>query len=194
MRTIEQTVYQFKELGDDAKKKVLERFRDINTDHHWYDFIFENFKEDNKFEVGEIYFSGFSSQGDGAMFEYSGYDWKSWVNGLLLPEWKKAVLLACEVSATGKHSGRYYHYNSCQHSFDWWLESNLDGYANLSAFVSEYMEKLEQHIENEYKSLCNELYRDLETGYDYLTSDKAIQESIEANEYEFLSDGTLYCN
>jgi len=193
MRQEQVNVYKFSELSDDVKEKVLDKFRDIETMHEYWDFIFENFKEDNKFEVGEIYFSGFSSQGDGAMFEYSDYDWKGWVNGLSLPEWKKRVLLACDVSVSGVHRGNYYHYNTCSHDCDIDLPG-MYTHDNVCKFIGDFAEQFEQHIKDEYKSLCSDLYRALEREYDDLTSDETVKESIEANEYEFFQNGTLYHN
>ena len=193
MRQVEQIVYSFSELSDAVKAKVLENFRDFNLYGDWWTDIFEDFKEDNKFEVGEIHFSGFSNQGDGAMFEYSGYDFKSWVDGLALPEWKRSILKACDVSVGGVHRGNYCHYNTCSHDCDIDLPG-MYTHDNVCKFIGDFAGKFEQHIKEEYKSLCNDLYRALEKEYDSLTSDESVQESIEANEYEFYHNGTLYHN
>jgi hypothetical protein len=47
-------------------------------------------------------------------------------------------------------------------------------------------------VEETRHNFCREIYRALETEYDYLTSEEAIIETIEANEYEFTEDGELY--
>ena len=41
-------LYQFKELSQKAKEKVLEKFRYINVDDDWCDFLYEDFKEELK--------------------------------------------------------------------------------------------------------------------------------------------------
>lgn len=41
-----------------------------------------------------------------------------------------------------------------------------------------------------FRDLAKWLYKRLESNYDYLTSDKAIIETIKSNEREFLIDGT----
>lgn len=41
---------------------------------------------------------------------------------------------------------------------------------------------------SEAKAIADELYRDLEKAYEYSTSDEAVTESIEANDYEFDSE------
>ncbi len=58
MRTTEQTVYQFKELGDDAKAKALETLWDINLHKDWHEFIIDDFKANSQFDVTKVYFSG----------------------------------------------------------------------------------------------------------------------------------------
>lgn len=70
MRTIEKTVYRFVELSDSAKAKVREQYREwACQDNHWYEYIFDDAKEIGKIlgiKIDNIYFSGFSCQGDGA--------------------------------------------------------------------------------------------------------------------------------
>jgi hypothetical protein len=40
--------------------------------------------------------------------------------------------------------------------------------------------------------LSQEIYKSLESEYDYLTSDEIIAESLIINEYEFTEDGKIY--
>lgn len=42
--TISTDVYTFDELSDQAKKNVLNKYWDINVDHTWWDFIYEDAK------------------------------------------------------------------------------------------------------------------------------------------------------
>jgi hypothetical protein len=39
MRTIEVNVYEFSELSKEVQAKVLNKYRDINVDHDWWEFI-----------------------------------------------------------------------------------------------------------------------------------------------------------
>lgn len=72
MRTIELKAYEFKELSDEAKEKVLEKYRTWNVnDSWWYEPTMDYWKEKLEklgFSDAEIHFSGFWSQGDGACF------------------------------------------------------------------------------------------------------------------------------
>jgi hypothetical protein len=86
-RVMETKVFKFEELSDKAKEKAREWFREGALDHDWWDTEY-----DEAASIGEmmgislrrkpvklhgggtrydpaIYFSGFSSQGDGACFE-----------------------------------------------------------------------------------------------------------------------------
>ena len=193
MRTIEQTVYQFKELGDDAKAKALETLWDINLHEDWHEFLIGDFKANSQFDVTKVYFSGFSSQGDGAMFEYSGYDFYNWVGSLDLPNWKKKILKVCDVSVSGKHSGsRYYHHLTCEHSFgfdypnDYHTKSDCE---NVFEFCDKWMEKFEKEVLERYNDECSDLYNDLGKEYEWMLSEEQVIETIEANEYEFTAEG-----
>ena len=193
MRTIEQTVYQFKELGDDAKAKALETLWDINLHEDWHEFLIGDFKANSQFDVTKVYFSGFSSQGDGAIMEYQDVEFfDAWVDSIDLPNWKKAVLKACEVSASGKHRGHYYHSGCCEHSFgfdypnDYHTKSDCE---NVFEFCDKWMEKFEEEITDRYGDECGELYSTLEKEYDWMLSEEQVIETIEANEYEFTAEG-----
>jgi hypothetical protein len=66
------TVYKFDELSDEAKEKAREWWREGGLDYEWYDCVESDFKEIGKIlgiDVTKIFFTGFSSQGDGACFE-----------------------------------------------------------------------------------------------------------------------------
>ncbi|RTL04165.1 hypothetical protein EKK58_11155 [Candidatus Dependentiae bacterium] len=65
------TAYDFKELDKKTQDRVIGKMSDINVDHEWYDFIFEEWTQklnDHGFTDVKIEFSGFYSQGDGACF------------------------------------------------------------------------------------------------------------------------------
>lgn len=44
MRTITKSIYSFNELSEEAKGKAVERLFDINVDHKWWEFIYEDAK------------------------------------------------------------------------------------------------------------------------------------------------------
>ena len=198
MREVTQIIYTVDELAENIKAKVLDRNRSWNVEYHvWWDADFEDFKETNKhlFEITDIYFTGFYSQGDGAMFEYSGITnalLEQFIETLGLPEWKNKVIRAAEFGAKGEYSGNYYHHNSCRH----WLDFGFAfaNYPIIYFFLSDITRKFEDYIENLYEQLCRGLYKELENTYAYLTSDESVIESLNVNDVEFYENGDKYEN
>jgi len=63
------TVYKYDELQGRAKERAQATLSEWATDHEWWDGVYESAKEDGAkrgFEIEDIRFSGFWSQGDGA--------------------------------------------------------------------------------------------------------------------------------
>lgn len=64
-------VYKFDELSDQAKEYARSRSRYLNQCDDWWVYVYEDAKRMGSLlgiEIGNIYFSGFWSQGDGAAF------------------------------------------------------------------------------------------------------------------------------
>jgi hypothetical protein len=79
------TVYKFDELEGRAKEKARQWLADTATDHEWWDGVYDLAKEDGAkrgFEIEDIRFSGFWSQGDGASWTGS-VDVKQFVEWML---------------------------------------------------------------------------------------------------------------
>jgi hypothetical protein len=73
-RTRINTLYAFSELSDDAQRHALDKLRDLNADHEWWEFTYDDAKQCAAIlgiEITRIYFSGFSSQGAGACYKGS---------------------------------------------------------------------------------------------------------------------------
>jgi hypothetical protein len=194
MRVIETKVYTFAELSDSAKEVALENYREINTHGDWYEPIYEGFKEEAEeagFEVGDIFFSGFYSQGDGAMFEYNRFNdsiLKNFVAQLTIKEEDKVIILSQgDTCGKGIHRGHYYHENSCDHYTT--LDSTNPDWEYATDLISQHEDAFEEYVIETYKDLCRELFRDLREYYEELTSDDYVQETIEDNEWEFLESG-----
>jgi hypothetical protein len=191
--------YTFNELSDSAKETARNHYRQYGLDYEWWDCTFDDWKAALLLigiDVSNIYFSGFSSQGDGACFECE-YSY--------VPGWRKAVksefggsiqttlLTAGErlqaiqrpffygVTATVKHSGRYSHSNSTDFTVD-----------PGERFESSDIIELEDDIESALRELMDDLYNDLEDEYDYLTSDSVIDEYLQDGDWQFLESGDMY--
>jgi hypothetical protein len=198
MRTIEQKIYSFNELSEDAKQKAIENNHEVNVHEDWYEYIYEDFIESNKdFDIENIYFSGFWSQGDGAMFEYSGISDNlkdEFIDSLGLSpmraEWLRNNVY---VSGKGIQSGHYYHEKSCSHSIYWEVDNGDLHWSSLFyEWLESFTEDFESFVISRYEDLAGDLYSKLSHSYDYLTSEVAIIESIEAIDLEFYEDGSAY--
>lgn len=191
MRTEQINIYTFDELSESAKQKALEKRRYWNVqDTFWYECTYDWFKETYpQYNDCEISFSGFSSQGDGASFTFlldSAY-FEKWVEGLEIPEWKKAILVHYTPQFYGKRNGLpYVHKRSVTIDF----ESEEHHYQNIDEFKEEMYPEFLELLRSEYYSHCDELYKTLESEYDYLTSNECIIEGM--TDCEFYENGETY--
>ena len=198
MRTVQVQVFSFNELSATAKEVVLYNYRDIHTRFDdWSEPIQEGFREkaiEAGFEIEDIFFSGFWSQGDGAMFTYTGFNdsiLKNFVEQVDLSEADKVIILSQgDTCGKGIHRGHYCHENSCDHYNT--LDSTNPDWEYATDLISQHEDAFGQYVIDTYKDLCRELYSGLEKYYEELTSDEAVQEYIEESDYEFTEDGSIY--
>jgi hypothetical protein len=188
-------IFTYEELSDEAKEKARQIIGESNTDNSWwYECITEEFDADGYFEVDKVYFSGFWSQGDGAIFEYSRITDKlvnEAIESLWLPKWKKDVLKGLGFVGSGKHRGHYYHSGCCAHYIEQDTQQ-IYRYPNIEKFYDTYLSEIEDYVISKYDELCGELYRSLEKEYCYQFSEECVVENIACNGYEFNENGTIY--
>lgn len=185
MQTKTITTYKFSELANEAKKKAIEDMYNLNTEGiEWWDFVYEDWQEKLEklgYYETKIFFTGFSSQGDGACFE----------GKLDIGKWLKAHKLANKYRALYNREeegifqitqhGHYYHENSME----------VDNqYYDTYGLAGRQCEAVYELVEKEIVELAKSIYRDLEKEYEYQTSEESIISTIEANEYDFLEDGS----
>jgi len=192
----------FAELSEEAKQKAIEQHRYFNVEYgEWWDSVYEGFRETLKeygyFEPSDILFSGFNSQGDGACFEGT-FDLKKWVEDNY-----KGTRFAkiCEAYARNKVGiAKNLWFNQYCHERTRYIDAGdvfedlKDGmpyghWPNLEAYLYAICDKIADEATQEYRTLCKQLYKDLKAAYEDLTSDEAVSESLEANEYEFTENG-----
>lgn len=194
MKTRTYNVYEFDELSDKAKERAREWFREqFFSESLDYKYLMDNFHNIAALfglMVDNVYFSGFSTQGDGASFRgfYSykpgsleavksecpqNEDLHSIVSRLQDLQKKNFYQLEARITT----SGRYCHEYSM--NFDM---SRKDGKEVAIESEKEFCE-----IMRDYARWC---YNVLEIEYNYQTSDDVVDENILANEYTFLIDGT----
>jgi len=191
----ETTVYKFDELDDDAKEKARKWYRSGGFDYEWWDCVYEDAKECAKLigiDIDRIYFSGFYSQGDGACFE-GNYGYKKGGAKALkqhAPKDKELANIAdglqelqrknfYSLSASVRHRGHYHHEMCTEFS----IENTRHAYGDVDSDTEESLKDL-------LRDFMRWIYRRLEAEWEYLNSDASVDESIEANEYDFEEDGT----
>jgi len=201
MRTIttETTIYMFDELPDESKDLAIENYRDINVDHDWYDFSLDYHKERLEkigFTNAEIHFSGFWSQGDGACFD-AHIDIITILNNWLFTadnyrdarKYQRWLILA-------EHGLLDNAFNIAKNSYGYHYSHERTRYIDIY-FVPDCLsdseaQEVAERLESMRLDLSQEIYKSLESEYDYLTSDEIIAESLIINEYEFTEDGKIY--
>lgn len=174
LEVTEKWLYKFDELSDDAKQKAVQCFHDINVDYEWWDYIYEDAKtigcKISSFDLDRNKHCDFSLV-DGAneivdkILENHGED--------------------CDTYKLAK---------SFRTDWDMLVEKYSDG-INKNVVTEEN----EDDFDNEADDLINKFEKDLsecyasslQREYDYLTSEEAIIETIQANEYEFDIDGNF---
>lgn len=195
--TVTYNVYKFEELDAKTQAKVLDNNRDFNVDHEWYEFTLEDFREKLEslgFRDAKIYFSGFCSQGDGACFDVKSCDVVKLIEALkersnnynLFKKYITKIANCGHIAlSTRKVNYHYSHENTRKIDLDTSLPSHLNRLNKVLDLFAEEVESLRY-------DLCREIYKTLEKEYDYLTSDEAIKESLEANDIEFHANGQIY--
>ncbi len=198
IQTVSTTTYKFSELSESGKRSAIEKQYNINVDYEWWESDYDDFKNIGKIigiNIDKIYFSGFSCQGDGACFEGK-YEYKKGS----CKELKNYAPLDTELhriaeelfqlqrknfyrlGATVKQSGHYYH----------------SGCTDIDVYSDEYQAwcydnpEVERDIKELLKDFMDWIYKSLNNQYDFLTGKEAIQETIEANDYDFTEDGKIY--
>ena len=201
MRTETIKIYKFEELSNEAQEKAIEKFYDLNIYEGWWDSVYEMYMQDETgFDIDKIYFSGFHSQGDGAMFGGSPnkdilhFITPNYRNEAYQKDWSKVIKLIkngdINIYGSFKQYGHYYHSKSYSDNLDSEMTNDWYGknYSNIEDICEDILEEIREHYEN----ICNKIYHSLEQEHEYYTSKEAIEESIIANEYDFTESGEQY--
>jgi hypothetical protein len=209
---VQTTVYQLDELDHPAKERARDWYRQSAFDDDWYEFVYEDFERicailgarlktrsvalmgGGTRQKPRIFFSGFSSQGDGACFEtYYSYEKgarkRIREHASLDTELHRIadVLQAIQcrnfyqLQAETSHRGHYYH----EFCMDISAERESPTYQDMTADA-------EDVVAEALRDLARWLYRQLEREYEYQTSDAVIDEAMTANEYSFTESGRRF--
>lgn len=164
MRIIETKVFKFDELSDEAKEKAIENLWDINLDYEWWESIYED------------------AENIGLKIKSFDLDRSSYCRGEFMisaPECAEKIVQEhgkdCETYKTAKS-----------------FLNDLNELTSKSENIEDVPEDLIEDLEDEFlKSLCEDYRIMLQKESEYLTTEDVIKENIQANEYEFYSNGEL---
>jgi hypothetical protein len=172
MRTIEVQVYKFTELSDSAQQKAISELSDINVFDNWWESIYQD------------------AENIGIRITSFGLDRNKECNG----EWIEQGIITA-------HSIIENHGESCE---TYKLAKQfISDWDTLVSVYSDGIDTTKVSEENEWdfdndanplegdflENLLSEYANILQKEYEHLTSEKAIIDTILANEYEFTESG-----
>ncbi len=164
MRTVRTKVYQFSELSDKAKQNAIDKLYYINVEDEWWESMYEDAAE-----IG-LKITGFDiDRGDFCEGDFT--------------------LSANEVAQNilNNHGEQCETYKTAENFMKEW-QPVFNTYMETETGDDVLME-----LEHDFlKSLCRNYLAMLRNDYEYMTSEAAIIETIEANEYEFTVDGKRF--
>ena len=184
-RTIEIQAYKFDELSETAKQKVLEKFYDFNVNLDWWDYVYDDAKnvglkitsfdlDRNKNCEGELYWNA-----DAVAQKITEE------HGDTCETYKTAMAFLLELEAMEERARTAYD--------DYKAATTIEDERDYSDFDGFYEYKFEEERDDLFEQFEKDIFSDyanmLQNEYEYLTSEAAIIESIEANEYEFDENG-----
>lgn len=197
MQKHEIITYSFDELSESAKEKAIEDISQNWLDYDWYDCVYEDAKTIAGLmgiTIDNIWFSGFSSQGDGACFEGSYSYRKGSVKAVkeYAPNDKVLHGIAQSLAdiqkrnfyqlyANVSHSGHYYHSGCTSISMD----RSSDNYQAMT-------DDAEDAITDALREFMGWIYNQLGKEYEYQLSPEVMADNIRANEYQFTETGGFY--
>ena len=191
--------FQVDELPEAAKERVLEKHRGWNVEYcDWAECTIDAFKEklgSLGFLDPETYYSGFWSQGDGASFKAE-VDIDIYIRAHLEDLIKARVDIFTLRQILNRdsarddwemeshhitQSGHYYHEKT--------MDIDLGWRGDAPKNIEDALTQMQGFILKDARDLAKGFYKSLGKEYDYLTSDEAIIESLNANDKKFTRDG-----
>ena len=199
---------KFNDLSDTEKAEVRAQYE---PDYEWWDYVYDNAKEDAHqygFRIDDICFSGFYSQGDGASWT-GNVDLVTWLEKHR-PDCAKATVMVELMTQDWvdpkanviRLSSHYAHSNTMQVTdcatywdgacYDVELDGKLVGGNGILARASvktlvenadleTYFEEMLSDVLVSVRDYADEIYKRLRDEYEYLTSDEHIAEQFEFN-------------
>lgn len=200
-----------------SRETLIEKYHDINVDFDWWDFTYDDFRERLEragIRVGQIEFSGFSSQGDGARFDMAGHNMLDLLTAAI--QWQAQVRKEYENGSDGELCGDpvinaldVFTREMEEQLSSWQLSPTLRGHLDNTGIEitvsggychsggmylgskADYEDEDNglgsdalEWLRDNFRALADALYEALNEEYDHLTSEDAVWETIVANELD----------
>lgn len=184
----EYTVQTFDEFTEDEQKRILDKYRYINTDFvGWLDLgcYAEELNQMGFFvDTDDIYYD--LDQGGGASFTCGGLDLEKLLADLDIKHKKFWIAYLKYHNMRVKDKGyRSHHKYTKELDVDDDCHIEWYTYDKYHPYVNKEYEKIKEHIEQKRIIACDWLYKALVDEMDYRESDEAVRDTIEVNEYMF---------
>ena len=202
--TLTKTAYRFNELSDHAKENARQWWRDLEQQDFDTEYVIEDAQRmgailgielathpvklmggGTRYEP-TIYWSGFSSQGDGAQFE-GRYAYAKGAHKLIrkeAPQDARLHAIADDLLAIQKAQGfRLTAVCDCRHaqySHSGWMNVDVNDAKNDAGVDA---------VTHALRDFADWIYRQLEAEYEWRMADEQVDDAITANEYDFDESG-----
>ena len=202
-------IYTFAELSDDAKQNAIQRH--FTEDAPDTDCIYDDaarlgslmgieIEQKGVRNMGGgtnyhpvIYYSGFWSQGDGACFEGT-YRYQKGAVAALKSECNDEELIAIAKELQAVQRKHFYRlYATCEHRGHYYHSGCMSVGVEDRDRYNQYRDigDAEDEVRDLLRRFADWIYGRLKADYDYQTSEEAVAESCEANNYEFDVRGNM---
>lgn len=182
--TVTYTLFKFDELSDEAKEKAIQKFYDINVSYEWWDGCYEGFREQLKdlgLECDKIYFD-LDRNSHIELTNLCFTNVSKFIEQGIETGVKKSIIETADLYIS--------HVQGCRH-----IKNVVESYSHTRTKhqrLNKRIESLVDRCNDKLNRLLNDFLSALQRESDYLTSEEAIIDTIKANEYDFLEDGSLY--
>ena len=180
MREIMVKVYKFAELSETAQERAINALRYINADYNWYEYPYDTIRTAGKLlglDIGQIHFDT-----DLYCIFNADYEYVRGAAKAVRKEFSWADDLCKVAKDLQDLQKRHFYSLSCNVA-----SQRVSNSYRCFRFGEDYECDLGDIIDD-FAYWARILLRD---EYEWLTSNEAIREMIEANEYEFTEDGKL---
>jgi len=172
--TVSTDIYKFSELPVESQQKALEKLYDINVGYEWWEFIYEDATNvgfiikgfDEAYYIEKSMFKDSHERTADRILENHGETSDTFKAAAEFLKERDALV---EKLSNGLDKNRV-------------TEDNND---EFDACIGDLEYEFQQSLESSYREI-------LRKEYEYLISNEAIIESIEANDYDFTIDGKIF--